>query len=74
MTDSARGKACTPKIKFSLAHLWLAVVVRNHLTSHGVEAAVQFQKPLVSVFLSGFKSLNKGLDYNFNRLLTGCVD
>ena len=25
------------------------------------------------IFLSGFKSLNKGSDYNFNSLFTGCV-
>lgn len=62
------------KIKFSLMHLWLAVVVRNHFMSHGVRAAVQFQKPLLSIFLSGFKSLHKGFDYNFNSLFTGCVD
>lgn len=49
-------------------------VVRNLLTSHGVEAAEGFQKLLVSVSLHGFKSLNKGLDYNFNGLFTGCVD
>lgn len=49
-------------------------VVRNLLTSHGVEAAEGFQKLLVSVSLSGFESLNKGLDYNFNGLFTGCVD
>lgn len=42
--------------------------------SHGVEAAEPFQKPLVSLFLSGFMSLNKGLDYNFNSLFTGCVE
>lgn len=73
MTDSFRGKASTPKIKLSLVHLRLAVVVRNHLMSHGEEAAVSFQKPLVSILLSGFMSLNKGLDYNFNGLFTGCV-
>lgn len=74
MSDSSRGKESTPKIKFSVACLRLTVVVRNRFMSRGAEAAAQFQKPLVSVFLNGFKSLNKGLDYNFNSLLTGCVD
>lgn len=74
MADSSRGKASTPKIKFSLVHLGLAVVVRNHLMSRGAEATVQFQKPLVSIFLSGFEPLNKGLDYKFNSLFTGCGD
>lgn len=41
--------------------------------SHGVEAAAQIQKPLVSVCLSGFESLNKGLDDDFNSLFTGCM-
>lgn len=43
MTDSFRGKASAPKIKFSLQHLRLVAVVRNHLmSSDGVESPTQF--------------------------------